>query len=84
VAQFIAVTELELARARADPAYRRQLLSATLEQLLAELSRHQRRGGPAQQVAQQLREGSLLAVKLADLISRLDHQPRDEAPFRVR
>lgn len=74
MAHFVAVTELELARARSDPAYRQQLLTATLEQLLAELSRHQRKTLVGPGLAQQLREGSLLAVKLADLISRLDQR----------
>ena len=69
MSRFIAATEAELARARQDPAYRRQLLSANLEQLVAELNRRKRsETAPAR--GPQLREGAELAVKLADLIAR--------------
>jgi hypothetical protein len=73
---FITVTDAELARARDDPTYRQQLLAANLEQLLTELSRHQRTGAAGGKLTSQLREGSLLAVKLAGIISRLDRRQR--------
>jgi hypothetical protein len=79
VDHFVTVTEVELARARTDPAYRQRLLTASLAQLVAELSRYQRKAGAASEVGRQLREGSLLAVKLADLIGRLDRQARTRA-----
>lgn len=78
---FVAVTDAEIVRAHRDPAYRRLLLAKSLEQLLTELSRHRQEGAANLKLAQQLREGSLLAVKLADLIRRVDEQ-RPNKPSR--
>jgi len=65
---FTTVTDEQLERARHDPAFRRQLLSKNLELLLARLNqvRHARTHDTV--MAQQVREGLDLAVKLADML----------------
>lgn len=71
--RFAAVADTDLVRARSDPRYRQQLLTAHLEALIAEMHRRKCRadGRPAT-TGGQLREAAELAVKLADLITRLD------------
>jgi hypothetical protein len=64
------VTDSDLARARQDTHFRRQLLTESLEFLLAELSKMQR-ATDATARADQVREGAELAVKLADLLRRI-------------
>jgi hypothetical protein len=64
------VTDSELARARADPTFRQQLLTENLERLLAELN-NLRRGKPSATRAGQIREGVELAVKLAEALRRI-------------
>ncbi len=69
MADFSAVTDDDLARARQDPAFRRKLLADNLEFLLATLNklRSSRRAmEPA--FARQIRDGVQLAVQLADLL----------------
>jgi len=70
---FPAVTDNDLARARSDPAFRQQLLTRSLELLLA---RMQKLRGTAPSAARsdnkQLREGVELAVRLAELIQDAD------------
>jgi hypothetical protein len=63
------VTDSDLARARQDTHFRRQLLTESLELLLAELGKLQRAANNAR--ADQVREGVELAVKLADLLRRI-------------
>jgi hypothetical protein len=63
------VTDSDLARARQDTHFRRQLLTESLELLLAELGKLQRAANNAR--GDQVREGVELAVKLADLLRRI-------------
>jgi hypothetical protein len=65
--QFDLVTEADLARAREDSTFRRQLLTANLDRLLAELNKL-RRSTPDLTRAGQIQEGVELAVKLAELL----------------
>jgi hypothetical protein len=76
MSSFSPVTEAELARARADAAFRQQLLTANLDLLLAKLQ--QLRKAPASEAgsAKQIREGVQLAVKLAELIQAVADAPR--------
>ena len=65
------ISEADIARARADPRFKQILLREGLEQLLGSLHRMQH--DPAHSdpdSARQLREGALMAVKLADRIRR--------------
>jgi hypothetical protein len=64
------VTDSDLARARQDTHFRRQLLTESLELLLAELGRLQRAANNTAR-PEQVREGVELAVKLADLLRRI-------------
>jgi len=64
------ITDSDLARARQDKAFRQQLLTESLELLLAELSKLQRAAKNTTR-ADQVREGVELAVKLADLLRRV-------------
>ncbi len=70
MADFSAVTEEQLARARRDPAFRRKLLADNLEVLLARLNRLRtsRTATTDPNCARQIRDGVELAVKLADLL----------------
>jgi len=60
------VTEQDLARARDDAAFRRQLLAASLQWLLDTLKRMRRSETPTPEAARQMREGVALAVEIAD------------------
>jgi hypothetical protein len=69
------VTDADLARARRDPAFKQQLLTASLDRLLSALYRQQHNLGecdPA--LARQLREGAQLAARLADIIRDIDER----------
>ena len=64
------VTEADLARARTDPAFRHQLMAHSLEALIAAL--HQaRRGAFRPETVRQIKEGTDLAMTLADRIQRM-------------
>ena len=63
------VTEADLVRARTDPAFRHHLMAQSLEALIAALHRA-RRGQFRPETVRQIREGTDLAVELAD---RLQH-----------
>jgi hypothetical protein len=66
-----AITDADIERSRADPRFKQILLAKVLEQLLAALYRLQRE--PADPAgASALREGTVMAVKLADLIRGID------------
>jgi hypothetical protein len=70
---FSAITDSDLARARSDPAFRQQLLTCSLEMLLARIQKLRRTAQsvhPAE--GKQLREGVELAVRLAELIQDAD------------
>jgi hypothetical protein len=61
--------EGDLARVRADAEFRRQLLTESLERLLAALNRARITAGEPKPT-QQLREGVDLALELADRLQR--------------
>ena len=64
------VTEADLARARTDPAFRHQLMAQSLESLIAAL--HQaRRGEFRPETVRQIKEGTDLAVTLANRSQRI-------------
>ena len=70
---YLAITDADIARSRADPRFKQVLLAKVLEQLLAALYRLQHGGADANVVnAGHLREGALMAVRLADLIHSID------------
>jgi hypothetical protein len=69
------ISEADISRARADPRFRQILLARSLEQLLGSMHRMQHSAaslGP--DGARHLREGALMAVKLADRIRALDER----------
>src|SRR5262245_34818322 len=73
--EFEEITQDVLARARRDPAFRQQLLTSSLDRLLAALYKQQHKLAQKGAVSpQQLREGAQLAARLADLIRRLDDE----------
>ena len=65
--RFLAVSDAELARARADAAFRQKLLQQSLDALLNRLQK-ERQPRRATATDAQMREGVNLAVKLAELI----------------
>ena len=74
--RFSAVTDIDLTRARCDPAFRQKLLTQSLEALLDGMKRLRRAApSPAGGGAKQLREGVELAVRLAELIQHAGGQP---------
>jgi hypothetical protein len=78
MANYSAVTDEDLARAREDVAFRHKMLAENLDQLLAALNRMRRSPAAAKEPAKarQIKEGVELAVKLSDLIHRLvENQP---------
>jgi hypothetical protein len=64
------VTDAELSRARADPAFRHRLVADSLELLLGRLNNMRGAQGNSKQ-ARQVREAVKLAVQLADLLQRI-------------
>ena len=66
------VTDDDLARARLDPAFRHQLVADSLELLLAALNKMRARQSADGKNTSQMREGVDLAVKLAELLQRID------------
>jgi hypothetical protein len=74
MAAFTAVTEKDLQRARQDPAFRRKLLSDSLEVLLATLNKLRASSRLDKASARQIRDGVDLAVKLADLLQSAQRQ----------
>lgn len=81
MAQFTAVTDQDLDRARKDPTFRRKLLSDNLEILLATLNKMRASNSRLDKdAARQIRDGVDLAVKLADL---LQHAKHDGEPSRA-
>ena len=67
------ITETDIARSRADPRFKQVLLARSLEQLLGALYRLQH-GEIEPANANDLREGAMMAVQLADLIRALDER----------
>ena len=64
------VTEADLARARGDAEFRKEMLAHSLETLLEALKRAQR-AELQPETAGQMKEGAALAVQLADRLQRL-------------
>jgi hypothetical protein len=78
--QLDEVTDAALARARRDPAFKQQLLTLSLDRLLAELYRQQHNRSESDPVlTHQLREGAQLAARLADIIREIDEQRTRDA-----
>jgi hypothetical protein len=65
------VTDEDLARSRADPAFRHRLVADNLELLLGELKRL-RNGKSDEHRAKQIRECVDLAVRLAEILQRIE------------
>src|SRR5262249_14843424 len=68
------ISEADLARARTDDAFRRQLFTQSLERLLAALNRMRATAPESPEAARQLREGADLAVELADRLQADGHR----------
>lgn len=78
---FTLPSDAELARARTDTAFRRDLLASNLQSLIAVLG--VMRGTPENvdpALAGQLREGADLAVQLADILKRMAVEAGDYVP----
>jgi hypothetical protein len=77
MADFVPVTEEELARAQQDPAFRRKLLADNLEALLTALNKMRNLGEkPDADSARQIRDGVDMAVKLANLLQAAKGPPQ--------
>jgi hypothetical protein len=72
------VTDDDLARSRVDPAFRHRLVADNLELLLTQLNRL-RSGKTDERRAKQIREGVDLAVKLAEILQRIEQSPASRA-----
>ena len=70
------VTDDDLARARSDPAFRQQFLAQNLDRLLEALETMRRASNQDADTARQIREGTDLAVKLADRLQSVDPGPQ--------
>jgi hypothetical protein len=71
------ITDADITRSRADPRFKQILLAKVLEQLLGTLHRLQRSSDGSDAAAvQHLRDGALMAVKLADIIRAIDDRLR--------
>ena len=82
---FPGVTDDDLARARSDPAFRQKLLTESLETLLAKMQKVRKSAPSAVASGEgQLREGVELAVRLAELIQKVDGQPGSETRTPAR
>jgi len=62
------VSDADLERARRDPGFRRRLLQQSLDMLLGKLQRQRQGPRTAAATPAQMREGVILAVRLAELI----------------
>jgi hypothetical protein len=76
--EIVLATDDDLARARADPDFRHRLVVDNLELLLSELNRL-RDGKSDARRAKQIREGVDLAVRLAELLQRIERPLEREA-----
>ena len=82
---FPGVTDDDLARARSDPAFRQKLLTASLETLLAKMQKLRKSAPSVVSGGEgQMREGVELAVRLAELIQKVDGQPGGENRAHAR
>lgn len=69
------VSEDDIARARSDPAFRRQFLARNLDLLLEALEMMRRTANQDADTARLIKEGADLAVKLADRL-QTDPMPK--------
>jgi hypothetical protein len=69
-------TDEDLARARTDPEFRHQLMADNLDMLVSALNAIRRANDKSAQATRQMREGTELALKLAD---RLHGNPGPKA-----
>jgi len=74
---FSPVSDADLARARQDPAFRQRLLAQNLEILLGKLQTQRQASRSAVASPAQMREGVMLAVRLAELIQTVPDRSRD-------
>jgi hypothetical protein len=71
------VSDEDLARARREPTFRRQLVAGNLEHLLTALARLRASPDPDHALSsRQMHEGAELAVKLAEILQRAGGRPR--------
>jgi hypothetical protein len=73
-------TDEDLARARVDTQFRHRLIADSLELLLDELTRVRNQNTEAWH-QKQIREGVDLAVKLSEILQRIEHA-QIQAPLR--
>ena len=69
------VTEAELSRARVDPEFRQELMAHNLEALLEALNRVHRGEDLGPDAAKLMREGTTLALQLADQLQKALGEP---------
>ena len=75
------ISEADIARSRADPRFKQILLARSLEQLLGTLQRRQQNPAHSDPASlRELRDGAVVAVKLADIIRAIDDEMRLAAP----
>ena len=85
ISAFPGVTDDDLARARLDPVFRQKLLTDSLETLLAKMQKRRKSSPSAVSSGEgQLREGVELAVRLAELIQKVDGHHADSGASRRR
>ncbi len=77
-----AISDADISRSRADPRYKQILLAKSLESCSAAM--HRLQNGPSAtdpQKVRELRDGAMMAVKLADMIRTIDERlgPAPEA-----
>jgi hypothetical protein len=75
MSSFSPVTDADLLRARADPAFRQKLLQQSLDALLGRLQKERQTLGSTAEPGQ-MREGVALAVQLAELIQTSEPTPQ--------
>lgn len=73
------VTEDDVARARADPVFRQQLLAQNLERLLEMLNTMRKNNETDPVSVRQIREGVDLAVQLANRLQKNSHNTGPKA-----
>ena len=74
MSEIALVTDDDLARSREDPEFRHRLVADNLELLLNQLNRL-RNGKTDARRAKQIREGVDLAVRLAEILQRIEQAP---------
>jgi hypothetical protein len=76
LAKVTIASEDDLAHARTDPTFRHQLMTENLDMLLSELNRLRTKGGNKPETDRHIREGANLAVKLAELLQKIESRRR--------